>query len=195
MKSFHFPFFALLSLFLAGCGDSVEKAREQARQVVATATNALANYKPGDPSNFLAFRSQVRAMKASLATNDFTKAREYAAEIDKLLKTRFVAQSIEFLRIESVEGAQKAKAAITEYMAKNNLEVMETEAFRELVRYFEQLDKRQSADLVAAIVYIALEHKMSHHAAIPADLARILMEELLDIGSASNSPSAVVNPK
>jgi len=53
------------------------------------------------------------------------------------------------------------------------------------------MDKRQSADLVTAIVYIALEKKMSHSAAIPAGLTHVLMEELLGIESASNSLPAI----
>jgi hypothetical protein len=195
MKMPHFLFFMLLPFFVICCGDSVEKARNQARQVVVTATNALANYKAGDASNFLAFRTQIRAMGTSLASNDFSGAREYADEIDKHLKTRVVAQSIEFLRIGSADGAQKAKAAIAEYMAKNDLEVSETEVCRELLRHFEEMDKRQSADLVAAVVYIALERKMSHSAAIPADLAHILMEELLGIGNVSNSLPSTAKPK
>lgn len=175
-----------LTFFAAGCGDSVEKAKDQARQVVAAATNALANYKVGDPSNFSALRLQLRAMKASLATNDFTTARTCAAEVDKLLKTKMVAQSIEFLRIEASEGAQKAKGAITEFMAQNNLEVTETKICQELLRHFDEMDKRQTADLVAAVVYISLERKMSHSAAIPAAFTHMVMEELL--GIATNSP-------
>ena len=188
-----------LTFFATGCGDSVQKARSQAGQALTNAagslSNYLANYKAGNPSNFLAFRAQLRAMKTSLASNDFSKARGCAEEIDKLLKTKVVSQSIEFLRIGSADGAQKAKAAVSDYMAKNNLEVTETEACRELLRYFEEMDKRQSADLVAAIVYIALENKMSHSAAIPADLAHVMMEELLGIGAASNSPPTAVEPK
>ncbi len=57
------------------------------------------------------------------------------------------------------------------------------------------MDKRQTADLVAAVVYIVLERKISHSAAIPADLAHVVMEELLGIGSTSNSPLSEIPTK
>ena len=57
----------------------------------------------------------------NLATNDFPTARICAEQIDKVMQTKLVAQSIDFLEIEATEGTQKASAAVQDYMAQNNL--------------------------------------------------------------------------
>jgi hypothetical protein len=93
------------------------------------------------------------------------------------------------LRIESTEGAEKAKTAVADYMAHNNLGAAETKACREVLSYFEDMDGKQRIDLVAAVIYIAFEHKMSHSAAVPAAFAHVLMEELFLGGTTTNSPS------
>lgn len=188
MKIPGFLLLAALSFFAVGCGDSVEKTKSQARRAATTAIDALATYKAGDPTNFEGVRLQIRALKASLASKDFAAAGKAADEVDKFLNTKVVARSVEFLRVESVEGAQKATAAVSEYMETNELDVMENEVCRELLRYFRQMDKRQAADLVAIVVYISLENKMSHGAAIPSDLARVLVEELLGIENVHPRP-------
>jgi hypothetical protein len=178
-------------LFLVGCDQSatVEKAKAQAedhaRKLAEKANDSLARMQSGDLSDLEGFRQQVRALKTNLAARDYSKARECGAQIDRLLQTKMVAQSIEFLRIESAEGTQAAKAAVETYMAQNNLGEAETKAFREILtamgKTIAQTDTPQRIDLVASIIYLACEQKMSHAAIVPAQLSRVVMAELFGV--------------
>lgn len=178
-------------LSMVGCDQSarVEKARAQAedhaRKLAEKANDSLTRIQAGDLSDLEGFRQQVRALKATLAAQDYSKARECAAQIDRLLQTKLVSQSIEFLRIEAAEGTHKAKAAVQTYMAENNLGETETRAFREILaameKTVEQTDTPQRIDLVAFIIYLACEREMSHAAIVPAQLSRIAMAELLGV--------------
>jgi len=191
MKIIRLLFLVLLLSVVVGCDVSshVDKAKEQIDKVADRATNALVKIQAGDLSDLDGFRLQIRSFRASLATNDFPRAKQCANQIDKLLKTEIVAQSIEFLRIESTEGAEKAKEAVTNYMAKNDLGEAETKACREVLTYFANMDGMQRIDLVSAVIYIACEREMSHGAAIPTAFAHVLMEELFLGGVTTNYPA------
>ncbi len=185
-----------LALWIAGCGDSnpVTQARDQARELTRKTTNLLARFEAGDLSDLDGVRLKVRSLRASLATNDYTQARAVAEQVDQLLKTRYIAPAVDFLKIESVEGATKAKEALEGYMARNNLGELDTKAFQRIQAHFARMDRKERGDLVYALIYLGLEQKLGHRAAAPAALTQVVLEELMGGPATSNPPPTVAAP-
>lgn len=180
------------TLLVSGCGDSMERGKQKSLELAEKATGTLARLEAGDLSALDGFRRQVRGLKANLQARDYSRARECAEQIDAFLESTIVSQVVDFLRIESQEGAEKARAAINEFKATHDLSDAELTVFDELHREIAALDEKQIAALVGAIVYLSLERRLSHTAAIPASMAQVLVEEILrDDPSVEPTPDAL----
>ncbi len=171
-----------LLVLLIGCGQSENKDRlkEKARGLAVTAAETLSKWEKGDFSDF---RAQLRGLRKSLEDGDYSQAREFTQKMDAALETEVVSKSIEFLKTESTEGAEKAAKAMDDYMASRQLAEHERKALTLVLQHIKSIEKRDVPGLVGAVVYIALEHKMSHSAALPASLAVVVTEELLGTGA------------
>jgi hypothetical protein len=185
MNNLHILFLAPILVLAVGCRDSstIQNAKQHAGDLAQKANETLARIQAGDLQGL---RTQIRELKSSLATKDFSKARECSEQIDKLMQTRFVAQSVEFLRIESAEGSQKAKAAILDYMAQHDLGEAEIKAFREILGSFEneveETTPQERIGLVAMIVGFACAQKMGcKESAAITSVTYVVMAELFGI--------------
>lgn len=159
-----------------------EHVRQGAQGLAAQAEQAVARIQAGDLSDLQDLRAPAAELKASLVANDFAKAREYAEQIDQLLGTAFVAQSIEFLRIEATDGAQMASAAVREYMAAHELGEPATRAFREVLHAIEQSTPQEHVGTVAFIVGIACSDKMGcKDTALATALTYLVMAQLFGV--------------
>lgn len=212
MKPLLSPRWLLLSacaLLVTGCDESmsVDQAKEQARKaadsamdmaqsakeqalkvkdsamdVANSAKEAWNKYQPDVMTKFAGLRTQLGDLQKKLEAQDFSEARKLGEMIDQRLDSKTVAQSVDFLRVGAVDGTEKAKAAIQDFMAKNQLDPTQQKVFNEVQHFFtEVVDKRDMPRLVFWVVYVSLWDRLSENAELPADFAAELTAKVLEV--------------
>jgi len=162
-------------LFLSGCGKKPDTSavKERVRQLANTTAESIEKYEEGDLSGF---RGQFLELKQTLSQQDFPAARACADRIDSILGNETTGRIVGFLQTQAHEGVDRAREEVREYMAETGRGEAELAACRELLVYFEDVDRKELGKVMGALVYVLLESKMNHEAAIPAAIVQVLIE-------------------
>jgi len=170
------PLLALLSL--PSCGEEAgvtAKARRAAEQISQSAQTTLDKLKESEVGGL---RDPVMTLNAALRAKDFEKAGAAAGRIDGLLHSDVVAPVVGILRILESDGVKKAEAAVAEHLKRPDLRESDRRAFQQVMDELSSARNHDIAAIAGGIVYIALEDKLSHSAAVPSGMVQVLIESL-----------------
>ncbi len=108
--------------------------------------------------------AQLLAQVASaISTNDFSRAKEFAAEAGNFLNTRVISWAVQVLVIEEKEGVESARAAIERFRATDSTTASERRALDEMANFYQGKTGR-TGDLLVLVAAVAAEEKYGHGA-------------------------------
>ena len=167
-----------------------EKARQAAQQLKLSASQTFDKFKE---SELVPLREQIVALNAALRAKDFAKGKEAASRIDGQIHSDIVTQVVEILRLHDSEGIQKAEAVVAEHLKRPDLREADRKAFQQVMDELASASNHDIAAVAGGIVYIALEDKWSHSAAVPSAMVQVLVQSL-PIGKRDPKPAAPPPP-
>ena len=199
MKIIHLSRLALLSLLLTGCSDDSDsntrlspETEELLRtpQELVEAAKALPEFIRVAPGFFKAIYSSLRELHASVAEDDYEKARATAATIDRVLKSSTFSWYVKILAIEESDSVTAALSLVEEFGKKEDITDTEQEALKHFETFLHKKGEIKSLDALLLVSAAALESKYGKGAGVallalqhpvrPSEFSSVALKAILE---------------
>lgn len=170
----------LAMICLAGCGgdENADKAKAIISSVTSKAGQVAERVKEFDPDTY---RKNLSELKEAIETSDYAKAIESSQALDAIIGNDTVSSLTRILIVRLKDGNEAAKTALETYSASRAFGNAAKKGLSKFRSYLPSVKKEDVPGILAVVVYIALESKMSHSAALPAAAVEVISAKVLGV--------------
>ena len=170
----------LAMICLAGCGgdENANKAKAIVSSVTSKAGQLADRVREFDPDTY---RKNLSELKEAIETSDYAKAIKSSQALDAIIGNDTVSSLTGILIVRLKDGNEAAEAALEIYSASREFGNAAKKELSKFKSYLPSVKKENVPGILAAVVYIALESKMSHSGALPAAAVEVISAKVLGV--------------
>ena len=172
-------------IYLAGCGgdENANTGKAIVSSVKTAAGEVAERIKEFDSDTYSEHLSE---WKGAIETSDYTKAVESAEALDAIIGNDTVSNLTQILIVRLEDGREAADAALEIFSASSEFGNAAKAGLSEFKSGLVSVEKKDIPGILAIVVYIALESKISHAAAVPAAAVQAISAEVLGVEVSRN---------